>query len=110
MTRKIVVEDDEGNVSYEFPLPEPEPLKPPVPQKFANKSEVTVWFFYGKDKQDVVTIGKVLSAAWDMQREKYLYTVTDCPNVTDGVFVAWEYELTATEPEVAESYTPLPRG
>ena len=65
-----------------------------VPPKYNKGEELTVWFKFSDGHREVLAIGNVLSVR--VVSGKYLYTLENVQTSPDGLYVAYELEVTPT--------------
>lgn len=63
-----------------------------VPPKYSKGTELTVWFKFSDGHKEVLAIGNVLSVR--VVSGKYLYTLENVQTSPDGLYVAYEFEVT----------------
>ena len=65
-----------------------------VPPKYSKGTELTVWFKFSDGHKEVLAIGNALSVR--VVSGKYLYTLENVQTSPDGLYVAYEFEVTET--------------
>jgi len=65
-----------------------------VPPKYSKGTELTVWLKFSDGHREVLVIGNVLSVR--VVNQNYLYTLENVKTSPDGLYVAYEFEVTET--------------
>ena len=63
-----------------------------VPPEYSKGAELTVWFKFSDGHSEPLAIGNVLSVR--VVSGKYLYTLENVQTSPDGLYVAYEFEVT----------------
>lgn len=65
-----------------------------APPKYSKGEELTVWFKFSDGHSEPLAIGNVLSVR--VVNQHYLYTLENVQTSSDGLYVAYEFEVTPT--------------